>query len=287
MKLIDGDVRDRYDIESHSFLQLNGCGITMPVDDFHYIRRNGRSDYHIVYVTQGRCGVEYMGKNEIIKQGDFFLYPPHIPQDYIKFKDSKSIWLHFNGYEVDNILKENRLAGGVYHKYFSPNIEQLFIQLMNEYHKHLVVSNEKGLLLSIICELSKLINSDDEQTPQYYSGFSSNLPNNVMSKVNECARFIVYNYNIDISVKDLADSCNLSQSRFIFLFKKITGTTPHAYQQNIRINNSKIMLSSTSHTIAEISRFLGYDDPLYFSRLFKKKTGLSPVQFRSMKSETS
>lgn len=56
---------------------------------------------------------------------------------------------------------------------------------------------------------------------------------------------------------------------------------PHAYQQTLRIQNCKVLLTSTQLSVAEISEQAGYNDPLYFSRIFKKRVGVSPKVYRA------
>ena len=72
----------------------------------------------------------------------------------------------------------------------------------------------------------------------------------------------------------------MSTSWFIRSFKDFTGVTPMHYILALRIANAQSLLENTDYTVAEISRLVGYEDQLYFSRLFKKQNGLSPSQFR-------
>ncbi len=64
-------------------------------------------------------------------------------------------------------------------------------------------------------------------------------------------------------------------------FKKKTGMTIQQYHTALRIREAERLLSSTTHTIFEISESLGYPDPLYFSNVFKKNTGYSPRAYRN------
>lgn len=67
---------------------------------------------------------------------------------------------------------------------------------------------------------------------------------------------------------------------FIQNFKQYTQTTPAQYIQSLRITNAKLLLETTNYNVSEISNLVGYENPLYFSRFFKKQCGMSPVQFR-------
>ena len=62
--------------------------------------------------------------------------------------------------------------------------------------------------------------------------------------------------------------------------QKMLQTTPAQYIQSLRITNAKLLLETTNYNVSEISNLVGYENPLYFSRFFKKQCGMSPVQFR-------
>lgn len=265
MKIYNGDIHDKFNLDSESFLQVNSCGIQLSHENaIISFRKKGRVDYHILYVSEGNCEAEYENSKISIQRGGFVLYPPHMPQRYKLYENTKTIWLHFNGYNVGTILDEARLSCGVHNSGFSALVEKMLIQLISEHNRSLYVSNEKGLLLSVLYNLGKLVNN----------------VHSTDSKINDCISFIVTNYSSQVNVEELAAYCNLSRSRFMHLFREIAGMPPHTYQQMLRINSSKTMLLSTNLSIANISRLVGYDDPLYFSRLFKNITGVSPKRFR-------
>ena len=77
----------------------------------------------------------------------------------------------------------------------------------------------------------------------------------------------------------MADYCKLSQSSFSHMFKDRMGMSPMHYLNYQRIEKAKDFLLSNSMTISNISRLVGFDDPLYFSRVFKKYTGASPQAY--------
>ncbi|WP_216639002.1 AraC family transcriptional regulator [Flammeovirga sp. SJP92] len=85
----------------------------------------------------------------------------------------------------------------------------------------------------------------------------------------------------NLSLEELAKLCHLSLSSFKREFQKVYEETPSKYLSSQRIKKAKELLQSTSLPINEIAYDLGYNDPLYFTRIFKKKEGISPSQFRS------
>lgn len=266
MNYYNGDILDTTNFESKCFLQVNSCGIQYPngASDISF-RRNGRVDYHIVYVLSGTLEVEYSGQTQFLQPGSFVLYPPHIPQKYRDYPETHRAWIHFNGYAVAEILQEVQLVGGIYHAPASLHMERTFIQLAAEHNACISINSEKSLLLSLLYQLGKAVHQN---------------PNNA-SRLEECVSFLVQNYNTELSIEDLAAMCGLSRSRFMCLFRERFGMAPKEYQKALRVNNAKAMLTATQLPISEISALVGYPDPLYFSRLFRQATGFSPSQFRT------
>ena len=101
-----------------------------------------------------------------------------------------------------------------------------------------------------------------------------------MSEMDTAVQYFHKNYHKNISIEDFADSLHMSVSWFIRNFKEYTGSTPAQYILTLRISNAQILLETTDYNVTEISEIIGYDNPLYFSRIFKKQLGLSPSQFR-------
>ncbi len=81
-------------------------------------------------------------------------------------------------------------------------------------------------------------------------------------------------------IDQYAASIHRSTAWFIRNFKHYTGMTPMQYIISVRMTHAQQLLSTTDYTITEISAVVGYDNPLYFSRLFKKQIGLSPTDYR-------
>lgn len=81
------------------------------------------------------------------------------------------------------------------------------------------------------------------------------------------------------SISDLAALCHLSPSRFYELFKREYGKTPLAYRDTLLFERACARLTAEDMTVAELATALGFADPAYFSRFFKRHAGISPKQF--------
>ena len=101
-------------------------------------------------------------------------------------------------------------------------------------------------------------------------------------EMDTAASYFNENYNRDINIEEYAVSRGMSVSWFIRNFKKSTGTTPMQFITSIRITNAQMLLETTNYAVNEIARIVGYDNPLYFSRLFHKQKGCSPSEYRKL-----
>jgi transcriptional regulator GlxA family with amidase domain len=88
--------------------------------------------------------------------------------------------------------------------------------------------------------------------------------------------------NLDkpLPAASLASQASMSLSHFFALFKRQVGTTPIDYLIHLRMERARDLLTTTDLSVKEIAAALGYDDPFYFSRVFKSVNGVAPTDFR-------
>ena len=94
--------------------------------------------------------------------------------------------------------------------------------------------------------------------------------------------FLEDNYPQHITLALLADRFGMSISRLSAEYKKYVGTSPIDSLIHVRMNEAALMLSRLDLNIAEVARRVGYEDPFYFSKLFKKHTAKSPMEYRKL-----
>ena len=102
----------------------------------------------------------------------------------------------------------------------------------------------------------------------------------LQEEIEYARRYFNEHYNDQINIEEYAQSRGMSVSWFLRNFKQILKKSPMQYLLSIRINNAAVLLETTDYNINEISTIVGYDNPLYFSRLFRKQKGLSPSDYR-------
>lgn len=111
-------------------------------------------------------------------------------------------------------------------------------------------------------------------------------PKQLTHKINTTKRFhkifdyIETNYSHEMSSSDLAEIAHISPYYFCRIFKQVTGRTPTEYINEIRLRKSIELLKTDSMSITEIAMNCGFNDINYFSRVFKKRYGISPSKFQ-------
>ena len=95
--------------------------------------------------------------------------------------------------------------------------------------------------------------------------------------VESALKFIGKNWAQEIDFETLAGKLGASYRHFRRLFQEATGLAPHQYLLNLRLNHAKRLLATLP--VAEVAARVGFTDPLYFSRLFKRKVGVAPTRW--------
>lgn len=101
-----------------------------------------------------------------------------------------------------------------------------------------------------------------------------------LEKMNTVASYLHENYASEITTDALTKMSHYNYSHFCHTFKEVFGVSANKYLSDIRINKASSLLLTTDMNITEISSVVGFTDPNYFARIFKKEKGLSPSQFR-------
>lgn len=117
---------------------------------------------------------------------------------------------------------------------------------------------------------------------------------NILSKRSEKSNSIIEmakdyintNYSKDISLDDVSRIVNISPYYFSKIFKEDTGENFIEYLTCIRMERAKELLSMAGYSMKEICSMVGYSDPNYFSRSFKKNVGVTPTEYKEGKRET-
>lgn len=237
----------------------------------------GRLDYQLLYVATGKAHFFFDGKEEIVHAGHMVLYPPCEPQRYTYYASERPevFWVHFTGYDVKNILEYYSLSPKqhIYYTGTSPEYKTLFRQMILELQMCRPLYED--MLATHLNHIFLLMNRQIQE---------GHMPSrDTPEEVELALSYFNEHYNTPISIEAYAESRHVSTSGFIRTFKQYVQyvhMTPMQYILSVRIANAQRLLEHTSYNVTEIASIVGYDNPLYFSRIFKQQTGASPAKYR-------
>ena len=241
--------------------------------------QKGRRDYQILYVANGKTHFWFDGKEEIVSAGHMVLYKPEEIQKYVYYlEDNPEVfWIHFTGSDVKNILAYHGISldEHVFYCGVLPDYKVLFRKIIQELQ--LCRYGYEDYIASLFNDILLLV--DRQQHEQ------KKATGNVQEQIERAAAYFNENYNTKISIDDYAESLHISTNWFIHNFKQYAGMSPAQYILSLRMVNAQSLLERTTYNIKEISEIVGYENPLYFSRVFKKEIGKSPAQYRKKRVE--
>lgn len=240
-------------------------------------RPKGRLDYQLLYIVSGKTHFYFGGKERIVTAGHMVLIQPRMEQKYEYFGEDKPevYWVHFTGGNVKNILRkyEIPLDDPVFYSGASSTYTYIFKEMINELQT--CKTGFEELLTMYLKQIFLLVQRTRMEEKPSVSTY-------IQEEIEYARRYFNEHYNEPISIQDYAESRNMSVCWFQRNFKQIVNHTPMQYLLMIRINNAVSLLETTDYGLSEISAIVGYEDPLYFSRLFRKIKGISPRDYRKL-----
>ena len=134
----------------------------------------------------------------------------------------------------------------------------------------------------LMAALLRLKNKYELQQSTFDDIFNSSTANNSPAQIAHLLRdYLIQNYNKDINFNLIANNMNYSSSYLTKIFCQYFNSSPSKYLISLRIQKAQhILLHNPDLTIRQVGELVGYEDQGYFSRIFKKQTGLSPLEYR-------
>ena len=207
-------------------------------------------------------------------KGNMILFRPGEPQVYYYYAVDKTevYWVHFTGWKVEEYLERYELSKheNVFYTGVSPDYPWIYNQMIRELQLQRV--NYEDMISLYMHHIFITINR--------YIKEGRESKSDTINDIERAAHYFKDNFTKPISVEQYALEHLMSVNWFIHSFKSVMKMSPMQYIISLRISTAKGLLEKSTKNIAEISNEIGYDNPLYFSRLFKKCTGLTPTEYR-------
>lgn len=245
--------------------------------DFTIDRPSGMKGYIINLTSKGE-GTIFSGDDAFdVKYGDLLLFPPTAAHFYRRKSDSVSWfhrWIYFRPRAFwHDWLSWQEEQNGVYitrnlDSTTIQQLERLFIDI--EYTAKSDAPYRNDLAINLLEQLlirCKSLQPDVVSKP-------------LDPRVIEAMNYMSQNLNQDFTIDDVASHICLSPSRLGHLFRDEMSMTITQWRDDQRISRAKQLLVTTNYSVNQIGRIVGYSDPLYFSRVFKRKSGVSPKLYR-------
>jgi AraC-like DNA-binding protein/quercetin dioxygenase-like cupin family protein len=249
-----------------------------------------------VYVLQGEGTHFYHGSEYPITRGDVFIIEPNAEHYYVTSTNCLKVYnVLFQpsliAAELDTL---NKFTSFVDFFYVEP-----FLRRKLEFQSHLVLDHKEHLDITFI--LDRLLNEFKEKrlgshvliktqlielfiflSRFYENRTNKSLPSLTSNEeiIRQVCKFIELHHAQPLSLQQVSQLCGMSQSVFSNLFKQLLGQTFIDYRNELRINAAEELLRNSNDKIMTIAGKVGFEDLSFFNQLFKRRTGLSPREFR-------
>ena len=287
--------------EINELLKANHTGLVAILDDFHINRFDEitfskmedkkaahRTNFYGIVLIQS--GIGNMSVNEQTWEYRTGILAFTSPGQIVSWERKEKI----DGYML--FFKPEFLAFSAFksvtqeYPFFKPNADSLFLideEVKNYLYlfKYLEIEYKKNdsFSIEILRNYLQLLLS---LFRRHYKQFES-FPTQNNSRKKQITDAFEISVRKNLPQKKLlsqyADDLLVSEKHLIAIIKETTGKTPAEYIQEIFLLESKTLLTHTPYSIAEIAHRLNFEDPSYFSKVFKKHFGITPLSYKSQK----
>ncbi len=236
----------------------------------------GIRDHYLLHHILSGCGYYCVNDEKfLLSAGDTFLIFPFDEVTYYADVDDpwEYSWVGFSGTDVKTILKSTEFTHAhpvLYQSIKRDIIQQRLMQIYNARGSQLNNTVEMtGELYLLLAEFMTATTQSSSHTKSAYTLY-----------VDKGMEFIHSNYSYPITVLDVASYVGVSRSHLFRAFQSVTGQSPKEYLTQFRLKQACILLNHSELSISAISRSVGFEDNLNFSKMFKKHMGKPPSNYR-------
>ena len=231
----------------------------------------------LFYVVDGKGEFNIQGQRFPVKPNDFVIINPQVEHTELSSPDEplEYIVLGINGLSFSNLTPVSK--GGHPFSFFNLRDEQK--DILRYLNAMVQEATSQSMSYELVCHNLLEILLIKILRHQHFD-----LEVGKQSKATKDISFIKHYletyYHESIQLEDLASMTHLSRFYISHSFKKEIGMSPMEYLIDIRIKESKILLRTTNYSISQVADIVGFTTPTYFSKQFRKSTGISPTDYR-------
>lgn len=249
-----------------------------PSARWHFVDRpEGVPQLILIYCVEGEGWVRADGAAGRIRPGQVLVVPPNLPHSYGADSDApwSIYWIHIAGPKANVLLRlfELALPIGMLFPGQDPALPLLFERIIHLLGQGYSADDLRMSALVLHQIAAHLIANRYRQ--QGGEDSHDNKIKLVMERMNR-------SLDQSLTLKELAGSVSLSESHFSFVFKKRTGFPPLDYFMRLKMQRACFLLDTTNLPVKVVAAHLGFDDPLYFSRCFRRIHNCSPAQYKTI-----
>lgn len=237
----------------------------------YLVARQRYDSFLLIYTLSGSGYVLQGGEYRSVGTGSITLLDCYQAHTYKASKEGWEIlWMHIDGPTLRSWFSELSLGGEPVIQLLPSAyvVERNLYQIFSVFDKKETVNEAR---------ISQLITN--VMTELYLARFAGEKTSSV-DAIEEVLTYISMHIEQSLSVEDLARRANLSPYYFSRLFKQSTGFSPHEYMLNHRVANAKYLLRTTDFPIKKVASCCGFSTASSFCTNFRKRVGLSPLQYR-------
>lgn len=245
-----------------------------PAASDHSMSRQQHDDNLLIYCAEGSGSVVTDHYKGCVEQGDLLLLPEGCSHFYDSSKHSPwtIYWIHFNGLEAAALIRslDYDSERPVVHLGQQPILIGDFkrlIGLRQSGFQHSVFTYAASLVRQILCHLALVVRSTTAVTRHNFN-------------LEEIQSLMIEHLDGVLNLDTLAACANLSRYHFANKYKQLTGYPPIKHFLHMKMERACYLLDSSELPVKAIAFQLGYRDPLYFSRIFRKVMGIAPSDYR-------
>jgi len=244
----------------------------------HYVERpDGSPQLVFIHCLEGEGWLQLDGIQWRIQPGQGIAILPGTPHTYGATQDNpwSIYWVHMAGERVARVASMLGVTNTrpLINPGFDPALPPLFEAMISQVSR----GYTPAILLDASLSLGRLVARLAQDVAKPTNGTLS-----LSARIDRSIALMEERITDHIKVADLADHANMSPSHFAAVFKKKTGFSVLDYFLRLKIQRAGTLLDSTSQPIKIIASQLGFDDPLYFSRCFRRVHNCSPSEYRAI-----